>query len=98
MGRKKISLIAKFLSLGVDVVISDVDVMWLRSPLSFFARFPGADVLTSSDHLAPTVGAEERLERYPDAGSAFNIGIMLFRGKSLPFVRQWIKVMVMCDV
>ncbi|KAI8466122.1 MAG: nucleotide-diphospho-sugar transferase-domain-containing protein [Monoraphidium minutum] len=92
MGRKKINLIAQFLRLGVNVVISDVDVMWLRSPLPFLARFPGADILTSTDHLSTTVGKDEALERYPDAGSAFNIGIMLFRARSLPFVEQWIKV------
>jgi hypothetical protein len=78
--------------LSAQVVISDVDVLWLRNPLPFFKRFPGADVLTSSDHLVSTVGKAEELERYPEAGSAFNIGIMLFQEKSLPFVRQWIKV------
>lgn len=92
MGRKKINLIARFLSLGVNVVISDVDVAWLRNPVPFFRRFPGADILTSTDHLTPTVGAKEELERYPDAGSAFNIGIMLFRERSLPFVKKWIQV------
>jgi len=39
-----------------------------------------------------TVGAEERLERYPEAGSAFNIGMMVFGERSLPFVEQWIEV------
>lgn len=57
-----------------QVIISDVDVMWLRDPLPFFKKFPDADVLTSSDHLTPTIGGAETLERYPDAGSAFNIG------------------------
>ncbi|KIZ02110.1 hypothetical protein MNEG_5845 [Monoraphidium neglectum] len=92
MGRKKINLIAQFLELGVNVVISDVDVLWLRNPLPFFQRFPGADILTSTDHLSSTVGAAEELERYPEAGSAFNIGIMLFRQRSAKFVEQWIEV------
>jgi hypothetical protein len=56
------------------VIISDVDVMWLRDPMPFFKKFPDADILTSSDHLTPTIGGAEALERYPDAGSAFNIG------------------------
>lgn len=51
-----------------------MDVMWLRDPTPFFKRFPDADVLTSSDHLTPTIGGAEQLEKYPDAGSAFNIG------------------------
>jgi hypothetical protein len=58
------------------VIISDVDVLWLRDPVPFFKRFPDADVLTSTDHLASTVGAKEELERYPEAGSAFNIGTL----------------------
>jgi hypothetical protein len=69
-----------------------VDVLWLRNPLPFFTRLPGADVLTSSDHLTTTAGQSEALERYPESGSAFNIGIMLFTEKSLPFVREWIDV------
>jgi hypothetical protein len=48
--------------------------MWLRDPLPFFKKFPDADLLTSTDHLTPTIGGAETLERYPDAGSAFNIG------------------------
>eukprot|EP00882_Tetradesmus_deserticola_P016394 GHRQ01017508.1.p1 GENE.GHRQ01017508.1~~GHRQ01017508.1.p1 ORF type:complete len:452 (+),score=165.32 GHRQ01017508.1:1428-2783(+) len=92
MGRKKINLVAMFLKLDVQVVISDVDVMWLRDPVPFFKRFTDADVLTSTDHLTPTVGAREELEKYPEAGSAFNIGIMLFRKKALPFVEEWIHI------
>jgi hypothetical protein len=61
----------------LQAVISDVDVMWLRDPVPFFKRFPDADVLTSTDHLSSTVGAKEELERYPEAGSAFNIGKLL---------------------
>eukprot|EP00882_Tetradesmus_deserticola_P025734 GHRQ01028293.1.p1 GENE.GHRQ01028293.1~~GHRQ01028293.1.p1 ORF type:complete len:344 (+),score=91.62 GHRQ01028293.1:276-1307(+) len=76
MGRKKINLVAMFLKLDVQVVISDVDVMWLRDPVPFFKRFTDADVLTSTDHLTPTVGAREELEKYPEAGSAFNIGAL----------------------
>jgi hypothetical protein len=56
------------------VIISDVDVMWLRDPMPFFLKYPDADILTSSDHLVSTVGKEEQLEKYPDSGSAFNIG------------------------
>jgi hypothetical protein len=48
--------------------------MWLRDPMPFFKRYTDADLLTSTDHLTPTIGGAEALERYPDAGSAFNIG------------------------
>lgn len=57
----------------VQVIIADVDVMWLRNPIPFFNRYPEADILTSSDHLAATVQGEQ-LEKYHEAGSAFNIG------------------------
>ena len=41
-------------------------------------QFPSADVLTSSDQLSATT-TDGGLERWPDAGAAANIGIMLFR-------------------
>ena len=44
-------------------------------------QYPEADILTSSDHLINTNGASEGLERWPEAASAANIGIMLFRPK-----------------
>jgi hypothetical protein len=73
MGREKIKLIRVFLNLGVDVVISDVDVLWLRNPIPYFRQFPDADILTSSDHLGNTV-PDEQLEIWPQAASAANIG------------------------
>lgn len=60
------------------MIIADVDVVWLRNPIPYFQRYPEADILTSSDHLANTVD-DESLERWPEAASAANIGIMLFR-------------------
>ena len=48
MGRAKIALIKQFLDLGVAVVISDIDTAWLKNPLPYFARFPTADILTST--------------------------------------------------
>ncbi len=40
---------------GFDVFVSDVDTVWMRDPLPFVLRYPDADLLTSSDHLANTV-------------------------------------------
>jgi len=92
MGRAKIKLIENFLRLTGDltVIISDIDTAWLRSPMDFFDKYPTADILTSTDELRPTVETEE-MERFPESGSAFNIGIMLFRPKCLPFVVDWFK-------
>ena len=44
-------------------------------------QYPDADILTSSDHLTNTV-PDEGLEKWPDAASAANIGIMLFRPRA----------------
>jgi hypothetical protein len=89
MGREKIKLIRVFLNLGVDVVISDVDVLWLRNPLPYFKQFPDADILTSSDHLGNTV-PDEQLEIWPQAASAANIGELLLGMESLCQHReQW---------
>lgn len=92
MGRVKIALIKQFLELGVTVVISDIDTAWLRNPLPYFAKHPAADILTSTDQLRETV-SDESLERFPDAGASFNIGIMMFRPKSMDFVNEWIKML-----
>ncbi|KXZ45924.1 hypothetical protein GPECTOR_49g508 [Gonium pectorale] len=91
MGREKIRLISIFLNLDVNVVIADVDVLWLRNPLPYFERYPEADILTSSDNMWATV-EDESLERWPEAASAANIGIMMFRKKSLDFVTKWIEI------
>ena len=46
--------------------------------------------MCSSDHLAPTTayGDDASLESWPEAGSAFNIGIMVFRKNGLRFVEE----------
>ena len=92
MGRLKVRLIATFLRLGVTPVVSDVDVAWLRDPLPIFRLYPTADLLFSSDHLAPTtsLGDDASLEAWPEAGSAFNIGMMVFRKNGLRFVEEWV--------
>jgi hypothetical protein len=56
------------------VAITDIDVLWLRDPTPFYKRYADADILTSSDELKTSVGKEEVLEKYPEAGAAFNIG------------------------
>lgn len=44
-------------------------------------QYRDADILTSSDHLRNTV-QDEGLEKWPEAASAANIGIMLFRPRA----------------
>lgn len=54
-GSASCGVILVCLQLGVDVIISDVDVLWLRNPIPYFQRYPTADVLSSSDHMSNTV-------------------------------------------
>ena len=54
-GREKIGLVLAFTNMGFDVVVSDVDTVWLQDPLPFLAQYPEADILVSSDSLVRTV-------------------------------------------
>ncbi|KAL4439682.1 hypothetical protein ABPG75_002683 [Micractinium tetrahymenae] len=92
MGREKIHLIHSFTKMGFDVLISDVDTVWLRNPLPYMEKYPEADILTSSDHLINTV-TDEGLERWPGAASAANIGIMLFRPKGHDLAAEWTELL-----
>jgi arabinosyltransferase len=93
MGRHKIALLQTFLSFGLDIMLCDSDTVWINDPTDYFNRFPAADVLTSSDHMAPTQPvAEDGLERPSAAHSAMNIGVMFFRhsDQTRDFVAAWV--------
>ncbi|KAG1678605.1 hypothetical protein FOA52_012612 [Chlamydomonas sp. UWO 241] len=90
MGRSKADLVQQFLQFNVSIVISDIDTAWLKNPLPYFDRFPKADILTSTDELRPTVN-DDSLEKFPEAGASFNVGIMMFRPKSLAVIADWVK-------
>jgi len=64
---------------GFDILVSDVDTVWMQNPMPYMAKFPMADILTSSDHLANTAGSKGGLEDPNVAHSPANIGIMLLR-------------------
>jgi len=89
MGRKKIELISLFTEMGFDILVSDVDTAWLQNPLPYMARFPQADVLTSSDHLSSTA-VGDGLENPSKAQSAANIGIMLLRHTAKELAKEWV--------
>lgn len=44
-GREKINLLHAFVSLGVNVLISDVDVVWMRNPIEYMERVRGRGFL-----------------------------------------------------
>lgn len=101
MGRDKIRLIHDFTKTGTDVLISDIDVSWLRDPIPFFRRYPKADILVSSDNLRNSTHSNaglvakqvdgEGLEAHPCAGTA-NIGMMWFRSTpgSQAITEEWV--------
>ena len=49
-------------------------------------------MLTSSDQLSATA-RDGGLEKWPDAGAAANIGIMLFRTKAAELADEWVKIL-----
>lgn len=80
-----------FTEMNLTVIISDVDTVWMRNPFEYFKRYPEADILTSTDFVAWTHG-DEGLEDAARAGSAYNIGIMMFSPKSAGFAKEWVEV------
>eukprot|EP00238_Polyblepharides_amylifera_P015245 CAMPEP_0196588754 /NCGR_PEP_ID=MMETSP1081-20130531/61632_1 /TAXON_ID=36882 /ORGANISM="Pyramimonas amylifera, Strain CCMP720" /LENGTH=486 /DNA_ID=CAMNT_0041911357 /DNA_START=350 /DNA_END=1810 /DNA_ORIENTATION=+ len=92
MGRDKIRLIRDFTELGLDVLISDIDVAWLKDPLPYFTRFPTADMLVSTDQLRNETGGDA-LE-FHICQTASNIGIMWIRSTpgTQELTRKWVEV------
>lgn len=91
-GQKKSSLIQTFTKWGVEVIISDVDTVWLQDPIPYMAKYPEADVLTSSDLLKATFPGDMGLEDPSAANAAANIGIMLFRPSAAELADEWVKI------
>ncbi|MQL70831.1 hypothetical protein Taro_003114 [Colocasia esculenta] len=78
MGREKVFLLNALLPFGYELLVCDTDMVWLKNPLPYIARFPEADILTSSDQLIPTV-TDDSLETWDLVSGAFNIGIFHWR-------------------
>ncbi|KAJ8509834.1 hypothetical protein OPV22_000268 [Ensete ventricosum] len=78
LGRDKALLINAFLPFGYEFVMCDTDTVWLKNPLPYFARFPEADILTSSDQLRPTT-MDDSLEVWQNVYDAYNIGMFHWR-------------------
>lgn len=97
MGREKVILIDALLPFGYELLMCDTDMVWLKNPLPYLARFPGADVLTSSDQVVPTV-VDDRLDIWQQVGAAYNIGIFHWRptDSAKKLAREW-KEMLLAD-
>ncbi|XP_060207858.1 arabinosyltransferase XEG113 [Lycium barbarum] len=97
MGREKVVLIDSILPFGFELLMCDTDMVWLKNPLPYIARFPEADVLTSTDQTVPTV-TDDRLDMWQEVGAAYNIGIFHWRPteSSKKLAREW-KEMLLAD-
>ncbi|XP_043715361.1 arabinosyltransferase XEG113-like [Telopea speciosissima] len=65
MGREKVILIDVMLPFGYELLMCDTDMVWLKNPLPYLARYPEADILTSTDQVIPTV-VDDRLENWQE--------------------------------
>lgn len=97
MGREKVILIDSILPFGYELLMCDTDMVWLKNPLPYFARFPEADVLTSTDQVIPTV-VDDRLDIWQQVSGAYNIGIFHWRPteSSKKLAKEW-KEMLLAD-
>ncbi|KNA24990.1 hypothetical protein SOVF_010650 [Spinacia oleracea] len=97
MGREKVILIDSILPFGYELLMCDTDMVWLKNPLPYFARFPEADVLTSTDQVIPTV-VDDRLDVWQQVSGAYNIGIFHWRPteSSKKLAKHW-KELLLAD-
>ncbi|WOG85716.1 hypothetical protein DCAR_0104908 [Daucus carota subsp. sativus] len=97
MGREKVILIDAVLPYGYELLMCDTDMVWLKNPLPYLARYPEADVLTSSDQVVPTV-VDDRLDIWQQVGAAYNIGIFHWRptDSAKKLAKEW-KDMLLAD-
>lgn len=97
MGREKVILIDSMLPFGYELLMCDTDMVWLKNPLPYLARYPEADVLTSTDQVTPTV-SDDRLDIWKEVGGAYNIGIFHWRPteSAKKLAKEW-KEMLLSD-
>ncbi|KAI3900058.1 hypothetical protein MKW98_000958 [Papaver atlanticum] len=97
MGREKVILIDAMLPFGYEILMCDTDMVWLKNPLPYLARYPNADILTSTDQVVPTV-VDDSLEAWRDVSGAYNIGIFHWRSTAttIKLAREW-KDMLLAD-
>nr|BAH19600.1 AT2G35610 [Arabidopsis thaliana] len=98
MGREKVILIDSVLPFGYELLMCDTDMVWLKNPMPYLARFPDADVLTSSDQVVPTV-IDDSLDIWQQVGAAYNIGIFHWRPteSAKKLAKEWKEILLADD-
>lgn len=86
----KVKMFEDVLRLGYDVLLADIDAVFLRNPLPYLRCFPDADILVSSDHLHNST-TDGGLELSTSAGATMNVGILYVRARPGPvdMVANW---------
>jgi hypothetical protein len=74
MGREKVILIDSILPFGFELLMCDTDMVWLKNPLPYLARYPDADILTSTDQVVPTV-VDDSLDIWQQGGD-YSVNIL----------------------
>ncbi|KAJ4903651.1 xyloglucanase 113 [Raphanus sativus] len=98
MGREKVILIDSVLPFGYELLMCDTDMVWLKNPLPYLARYPDADVLTSSDQVVPTV-VDDSLDIWQQVSAAYNIGIFHWRPTepAKKLAKEWKEILLADD-
>lgn len=93
--QKKIAMFLGVLQMGYSVLLSDIDVMYLRDPFGFFRAVPQAHLLVSSDLLGNTV-TDDGPEKLSGFGATLNVGIIFMRptNATIELTNDW---NVMCS-
>uniref|UniRef100_A0A1D1ZMJ5 Nucleotide-diphospho-sugar transferase domain-containing protein n=1 Tax=Auxenochlorella protothecoides TaxID=3075 RepID=A0A1D1ZMJ5_AUXPR len=84
----RVSLLRAFSELGTNVILSDVDAVWLRDPIPFMQMYPDADILASSDameHGSPS----EKLESSTNLEGPASLAVLFMRPSARKFIMEW---------
>ena len=98
IGMVKTKTLLELLTVGLNVLISDVDVVWLNSPARYFqsGQTKRAHILVSSDcvfSFEPGRSETDKFGQKPDPRNAeFNTGVLLLRAttQSIDLVTRWL--------
>lgn len=78
----KVHMAREVLNMGFNILLSYTDVMWMKDPMPFIARFPEVDVLVSVDDTATATEANDAgLERVYSPERNHNTGVYFMRSK-----------------
>ncbi|KAF3575914.1 hypothetical protein DY000_02035324 [Brassica cretica] len=89
MGREKVILIDSVLPFGYELLMCDTDMVWLKNPLPYLARYPDADLVTVHSSFSWTL----------KVSGAYNIGIFHWRPteSAKKLAKEWKDILIADD-